>query len=433
MTNRSYADAIAHPDKFYIGGSWVQPSSDGTIDVLVPSTEDLFIRVAEAQAEDIERAVASAREAFDHGPWPRMSHAERAGYLREISKQFGSRTGELSGIWTSEMGIVRGISDMMVPFVGGLYDYYASLADTFAFEERRQTPQANLGLIVREPVGVVAAILAWNAPVLFIALKIAPALLAGCTVILKASPEAPGAAYVMAAIMEAAGLPKGVVNVVTADREVSELLVRHPGVDKVTFTGSSAAGKKIAAICGERVARCTLELGGKSAAVILDDFDLQLAAESISDAARVMTGQMCSSLTRIIVSRDRHDDLVEAMSDSFSRIKVGDPFERTTEMGPLATSRQRSRVERYIEQGKAEGAVLATGGGRPRQLNRGYFVDAFSFHLVHNEMTVLHVVAQGRWPPENPPSTKSASTRSSLRPLAKRYKRDKTRSARRAS
>jgi aldehyde dehydrogenase (NAD+) len=192
----------------------------------------------------------------------------------------------------------------------------------------------------------------------------------------------------MAEIMAEIGLPKGVFNVVMADREVSELLVRHPGVDKVTFTGSSAAGKRIASLCGERIARCTLELGGKSAGIILDDYDLGKAAQSIAGSARMMTGQVCSSLTRIIVSRSRHDELLDAMGAAFSAIKVGDPFDRTMQMGPLAMKRQRDRVEMYIAKGKAEGATVATGGGRPKHLDRGYFVEPTVFGNVNNNMTI---------------------------------------------
>jgi len=391
MTDATTLDRapIAHPDRFFIGGDWVAPSSDSTIDVITPSTEELYVTVAEAQQSDVERAVSAAREAFDKGPWPRMSHAERADYLREISKRLAARSADVSSIWTSEMGITSSLGGMMAGSVGGTYDYYASLADSFAFEERH-VPQGggNVGLLVREPVGVVAAIIPWNGPILLIAVKIAPALLAGCTIVLKASPEAPGAAYVMAEIMEEIGLPKGVFNVLTADQEVSELLVRHPDIDKVTFTGSSVAGKKIASICGERIARCTLELGGKSAAVILDDYDLNAAAQSISGSARLFTGQVCSSLTRIVVSRNRHDELLDAMASAFAAIRVGDPFDPAIDMGPLAMSRQRDRVEEYIAKGRAEGATVATGGGRPAHLNRGFFVEPTVFGNVDNNMTI---------------------------------------------
>jgi acyl-CoA reductase-like NAD-dependent aldehyde dehydrogenase len=212
--------------------------------------------------------------------------------------------------------------------------------------------------------------------------------LAGCTVVLKCSPEAPGDGYVVAEIAEAIGLPPGVLNVVTADREVSELLVRDPRVDKITFTGSTAAGRRIASICGERIARCTLELGGKSAALILDDMDLNQAATTLARAECALTGQVCSSLTRIIVARNRHDELVEALATAFSHVRVGDPFDPATQMGPLVSSRQRDRVEGYIATGKAEGAVLVTGGGRPKDLDRGYYVEPTVFANVDNSSTI---------------------------------------------
>ncbi len=192
----------------------------------------------------------------------------------------------------------------------------------------------------------------------------------------------------LAEACEKVGLPPGVLNVVTADRAVSELLVRHPGVDKVTFTGSTLAGRKIASICGDRIARCTLELGGKSAGVILDDYDVALAAERITANAPRLTGQVCSSLTRIVVTRKRHDAMVEALAAAFNKVRVGDPFAADTQMGPLAMARQRERVESYIEKGKAEGATLAAGGGRPRHLNRGYYVEPTVFANVDNHSTI---------------------------------------------
>jgi acyl-CoA reductase-like NAD-dependent aldehyde dehydrogenase len=237
-------------------------------------------------------------------------------------------------------------------------------------------------------VGVVGAIIPWNAPIGLITYKIAPALLAGCTVVLKCSPEAPGDAYVVAEIAEALNLPAGVLNVVTADREVSELLVRDARVDKITFTGSTAAGRRIASICGERIARCTLELGGKSAALILDDMDLNEAAATLARAECMLAGQVCSSLTRIVVSRGRHDELVDALASAFSQVRVGDPFDAATQMGPLVSSRQRDRVEGYIATGIEQGATLVTGGGRPKDLDRGYYVEPTVFSHVDNSSTI---------------------------------------------
>jgi acyl-CoA reductase-like NAD-dependent aldehyde dehydrogenase len=248
--------------------------------------------------------------------------------------------------------------------------------------------RGGFGLVVKEPVGVVGAIIPWNAPMGLISMKLAPALLAGCTVILKSSPEAPGEGYLIAEAAEAVGLPAGVLNVLTADHGVSELLVRDPRVDKITFTGSTAAGRRIASICGERIARCTLELGGKSAAVILDDADLQSAAAALAQAECLLSGQVCASLTRIVVSRPRHDAMVEALAAAFSTVKVGDPFDPATQMGPLAAERQRDRVEGYIARGVQGGATLATGGGRPKDQNRGWYVEPTVFGNVDNSSVI---------------------------------------------
>jgi len=388
MTEAPTLNAIRNSDRFFFGGDWVAPSSSATIEVRDSASEDVFLTVAEAQADDVEKAVAAAREAFDNGPWPRMSHKERAVWLNKIADEWESRADFLADSWTRESGVLRKIANSAAATVSGVFRYYAGLADSFQWIEPHRSQMGEPALIVREPVGVTAAIIPWNAPHQLMAYKVAPALIAGCTVILKASPEAPTIAYLLAEVCEEIGLPAGVVNIFTADRKVSELLVRHPGVDKVTFTGSTAAGKRIASICGERIARCTLELGGKSPALILDDYDLGKAAASLARTAPFMTGQVCSSLTRVIVGRSRQDDFVDALSDAFSAINVGDPFDPQSNMGPLAMERQRDRVEGYIEKGKAEGARLATGGGRPAHLNRGYYIEPTVFADVDNCMTI---------------------------------------------
>ena len=214
-------------------------------------------------------------------------------------------------------------------------------------------------------------------------------MLAGCTVVLKLSPEAPGEGYLVAEAAEQIGLPPGVLNVVTADREVSELLVRDPRIDKITFTGSTAAGRKIGAICGERIARVTLELGGKSAAVILDDVDIATAAAKIAGAECVMTGQVCSSLTRIVVTRKRHDEMVEALAAVFGAVNVGDPFDEQTQMGPLAHAASTRRASRATSpRVSTKGATLAAGGGRPKHLERGWFVEPTVFGNVDNSSTI---------------------------------------------
>ena len=386
---------LRHPDRFFICGEWVAPSSESTIDVLDSDSEELYFSVAEAQAADMDRAISVAREAFDNGPWPLMSHTERAGYLRAFAAKLDERIKDYNDIWPRESGIVRAAAEMSSPDGPRAFRYYADLADTFPFEEEVQPtpspmPGGEYGLLIREPVGVVGAIVPWNGPMLLIAYKIAPALLAGCTVILKVSPEAPAAGYLMAEIAEEVGLPAGVLNVLTADRTVSERLVTDPRVDKIAFTGSTAAGRKIGAIMGGRIGRVTLELGGKSAAVILDDADLEQAAVTLAGAQCVLSGQVCAALTRIVVPRSHHDEFVDALTASFSAVTVGDPFDSATQMGPLAMARQRDRVEHYIAEGVKEGARLVTGGGRPKHLDRGYYIEPTVFADVDNS----HVIAR---------------------------------------
>jgi aldehyde dehydrogenase (NAD+) len=373
---------VRNPRSLFIGGEWIKPSSSATFDIVDSATEEVFLTVAEAQEDDVVAAVAAARNAFDHGPWPRMSPPERGAWLRKIADAWDMRGEELADTWALESGVLRSMGVHSAKGVAEVFRYYAGLGDTFAWEEKHTSSMGQPALLVREPVGVVAAIIPWNA------YKVAAALIAGCTVIIKASPEAPASPYFMAEVCEEIGLPAGVVNVLTAEREVSELLVRNHGIDKVSFTGSTAAGRKIASICGDRIARVTLELGGKSPALILDDYDIGKAAASIARTAPLMTGQVCSSLTRIIVSEQRHDDFVDALSSAFGGIKVGDPFDATSQMGPLAMGRQRDRVEGLIAQAKAEGSRLATGGGRPAHLNRGYFIEPTVFANVDNNSTI---------------------------------------------
>lgn len=393
LTTDLPAVPLRNTDRLFIGGDWLKPSSDATISVYDSITEQCYFTVPQAQAADMELAIEAARTAFDRGPWPRMTHRERATYLYAIADALDARAADYAQIWPRESGIVQTVAQARIPTNSMLYRFYADLAETFPFEQvvspqSSPTPGGSFGLLVHEAVGVVGAIIPWNAPLDLISLKLAPALLAGCTIIIKVSPEAPGAGYLMAEIAEQVGLPPGVVNVVTADRDVSERLVHDPRVDKIAFTGSTAAGRKIGAICGGRVARFTLELGGKSAAVVLDDADFDQAARVLASAECLLTGQVCASLTRIVVPRSRHTEFADALAAAFSSVRVGDPFDVATQMGPLATERQRSQVERYIAKGKEEGATLVTGGGRPVHLNRGYFIEPTVFANVDNRQTI---------------------------------------------
>jgi acyl-CoA reductase-like NAD-dependent aldehyde dehydrogenase len=380
---------VSNTDRFYIDGDWVTPSTDATIDVIDSHTEQVFLRVAEAQAADIDRAVSAAREAFDNGPWPRMTHAQRAELMRAFADALEARNEANLEIFPRESGMIKAYAVNDAPDAANRLRYYAGLADTFTFEERA-TPTAGgeFGLLTREPVGVVGAIVPWNGPLFLSTSKVAPALIAGCTIVLKMASDAPGEGYLLAEAAKEAGLPPGVLNILTADRSVSELLVKDPRVDKIAFTGSTAAGRRIASICGDRVARCTLELGGKSAAIILDDMDLAAAVPQLIGDEIFLTGQVCSSLTRVIVSRHRHDELVDAIASGFAAVKVGDPYDPESQMGPLAGARQRERVEGYFAKGVADGARLVIGGGRPKHLDRGFYVEPTLFAGVDNRSTI---------------------------------------------
>lgn len=381
---------LKHPRQLFIDGKWVAPATSETFDIIDCATEEHVATVAKASTEDMQRAVAAARNAFDSGPWPRMTPQERAVYLERFAQRLEALNDEFARIWSIETGIVYKIAQPRIGlFISGAFRQYAAMASTFAFSEAHQSVTGNAAYRVFEPVGVVAEIIPWNGPAGLMAYKTAPALLAGCTLVIKAPPEAPCSAYLFAEICEEIGLPPGVINVITADRDVSEALVRHPDVDKITFTGSTAAGRRIASIAGDRVARVTLELGGKSPAVILDDYDVETAAKTLGNSYfGYNTGQICHSLTRIIVPRAKHNAMVEALADIAKSIVLGDPFAATTTSGPLATARQRETVEQFVAKGVAQGAMLATGGKRPAHLNRGFFFEPTVFGNVDNRSAI---------------------------------------------
>jgi len=385
MMNTASKLPISHPGAFFIDGQWVAPSTPDRIEVIEAATEEPYFSVAEARVADVARAVAAARRAFDEGPWPRMAPQERGAYLRAFAAEMRKRFDDVTELWPRETGVIARIVPAVMEEVPMAFTYYADLTETYPFEQERPTTSGRgFGMLVAEPVGVVGAIIPWNTPMHLAAWKLAPALAAGCTVIVKASPEAPGSAYIIAEIAEKIGLPAGVVNVITADREASEALVTDRRVDKITFTGSTAVGKRIGGIMAERVGRYTLELGGKSAAIILDDMDIAEAAASLTSSACFVSGQICASLTRMIVPRQRHDALLEALAEGFSRVKLGNPFDASVDMGPVASARQRERILGYVQIGKDEGATLAFGGKRPQGLDRGWFVEPTVFGNVDN-------------------------------------------------
>ncbi|MCB0986895.1 MAG: aldehyde dehydrogenase [Microthrixaceae bacterium] len=373
-------------DRIYIGGQLVEPSGSTTIDVVNPFTEEVAGRVPEATTADVDRAVAAARQAFE-SDWSRMAVAERAEILARASQGIQARMDDLTRLITTEMGSPYSwcmFGQVLAPTM--VLDYYAELGKRFELEETR--PGMFGPVVVRkEPVGVAAAVVPWNVPLFVTILKLAPAFLAGCTVVLKPAPETPLSAYDLHEIFEEAGLPAGVLNIVAAGREVGEHLVTHPGVDKVGFTGSTAAGKRIASLCGELLRPCTLELGGKSAAVVLEDADLDLTVQGIIDGGILNNGQACVAQTRILAPRSRYDEVVDALTEAVAGQVVGDPMDPATQVGPLVADRQRDRVLGLIDKGKNEGARITTGGGRPA-LERGFFVDPTVFADVTNDMTI---------------------------------------------
>ncbi|KFZ77065.1 aldehyde dehydrogenase [Amycolatopsis sp. MJM2582] len=363
-----------HYDKLFIGGQWVTPASDRVIEVVSPATEQAVARVPEAVEADVDAAVAAAREAFDNGPWPRLPLDERIAVLRKLSTELAAHESDVAHLVSAEMGCPITLSTKMQAMGPRLLlDAFLDLAPAYPWSDTRRSATGH-ALVTREPVGVVAAIVPWNAPLLITMIKLAPALLAGCTMVVKPSPETPLDAYLLGHLLERAGLPAGVVNIVPAQREVSEHLVRHRGVDKVSFTGSTAAGRRIAALCGQDLRRVTLELGGKSAAVLLDDADLDAAIAAVRAVSLRNSGQVCSNKTRIVVARTRRDELHDRLVDLISSMPVGDPLDPATEVGPMVSAAQRTRVEGYIAEGKASGSTVLVGGERPEGLDRGWYV-----------------------------------------------------------
>jgi betaine-aldehyde dehydrogenase len=376
-------------DELCIGGEWVAPSSSSAIEVVSPATEQPVGRVPEAQRADVDAAVEAARRAFEDGAWPRQSPTERAALLGKLSELVKGRQDEFARVISEEMGSPISWGTVAQAFIPTMtMDYYANLASTFPWEEQRTGAFGQPTLVLREPVGVVGAIVPWNVPLYTTVAKLAPALVAGCPVVLKPAPESPLDAFLLAELVAEAGFPAGAVNVVPAGREVGEHLVTHPGVDKITFTVSTAAGRRIGALCAERLSRCSLELGGKSAAVLLDDVDLDTAMPGLLGASLMNNGEACVAQTRVLVPRDRYTDTVDALRTAVAAMKLGDPLDPATEIGPLVARRHRDRVEGYIKVGQDEGATLALGGGRPASQGKGFYVEPTIFTDVDNRMRI---------------------------------------------
>ncbi len=370
----------------FIGGRRVAPLGGDSIEVRSPYDGRLIGSAPLASKADIDLAVRTARDGFDTGPWPRMAVAERIAVIRRFATLYEARADEFARLVTAEMGAPSWFAQAVQQMIRDQGEAYLLTAKHYPWEDRHAGyPAGTTSVWIREPVGVVAAIIPWNAPHQVALAKLFPALLAGCTAILKLAPETALDGQYLGELFAEAGLPEGVLSILVADREVSEHLVIHPGVDKIGFTGSSAAGRRIASLAGAQLKRVSLELGGKSAAIVLPDADIAQTVAALRYRSFPNNGQVCVAQSRILVPRDRHDGFVEALVADVSAMTIGDPADAGTFLGPLVSERQRARVSGFIAAGIAEGAELAIGGlGLPEGINHGAFVKPTVFVNVDN-------------------------------------------------
>lgn len=369
----------------FIGGRRVDPLGTEFIEVRSPYDGSQVGTAPLAAQVDVDLAISVAREAFDEGVWPRTPVARRIAVIRRFAELYETRSDEFARLATAEMGAPAWFTTAIQTLIRDQGQAYLIAAEQYLWEVRRPGyPQGN-SVWVREPVGVVAAVIPWNAPHQVALAKLFPALLAGCTVILKLAPETALDGQYLGELFSEAGLPEGVLSILVAHRDVSEYLVTHPGVDKIGFTGSTAAGSRIASLAGAQLKRVSLELGGKSAAIVLDDADIRQTVEALRYRSFPNNGQVCVAQTRILVSRRRHDTFVDALVDNVSDMKIGDPADSETFLGPLVSERQRQRVLDFIGEGIESGADLAVGGmGMPEGTNHGAFVKPTVFANVDN-------------------------------------------------
>ncbi len=371
-------------DKIYINGAWVAPQGKGSIDVHNSATEEVMARIPECNEADADAAIKAARAAFDG--WAALTPAIRAEYLQKIHEGMKARSEELGRTIAQEVGMpIKLATRIQVGSPTFTFAMYAKMLGTFAWEER-----VGNSIVMREPVGVVAAITPWNYPLHQIAAKVAPALAAGCTIVLKPSEVAPLNAFILAEIIDSVGLPKGVFNLVTGyGPVVGEAMARHADVDMVSFTGSTRAGKRVSEVAAQSVKRVSLELGGKSAAIVLDDADLASAIKGTVSACFLNSGQTCSAHTRLLVPESKYAEAAKLATDEAKKFTVGDPFNDQTRLGPLVSKSQLDRVRGFIEKGIAEGAQLLVGGPeKPAGVDKGYYVQPTVFGRVDPNSTI---------------------------------------------
>ncbi|GAA5148964.1 aldehyde dehydrogenase family protein [Pseudonocardia eucalypti] len=381
--------------RLYIGGRRVDGTSDARLVVRNPATEEPIAEVPEASVEDVRAAVQAARTAFDEGPWPRRKPVERAAALLRMAEEMEHRLPELVAVNMAEAGSVRWLAESIqtrIP-VAHLRDMAERVMPAFAWERPMEptiAPGAGIaqGQLRHEPFGVCSLIAAYNFPFFLSMMKLIPALAAGCTAVLKPAPATPLESLLIGDFADAAGLPPGVLNIVTGGTEAGRELTTNPMVDLVSFTGSDAVGRMVYAQAAASVKKVVLELGGKSASIVRADADFAGAARSAIAGITTHAGQGCSLLTRTIVHESVHDELVERILAGLAGVTVGDPADGSTTMGPLISEAQREKVENLIRTGEREGASIAAGGGRPAGLAKGYFLEPTLFTGVDNSMTI---------------------------------------------
>jgi betaine-aldehyde dehydrogenase len=355
----------------YVAGKWVTGARTETLDVTSPTTGEVLGTVGVAGSDEVDAAVAAARGALHS--WMQTSPTERGAALGRLADALGARRGELADLTTAEIGSPRSWSTFgQVITAVGVLKAYAAITPDHPFSATRPSVTGDTVHVRQVPVGVVGAIVPWNTPLFIAALKLGPALAAGCTVVLKPAPDAPLEFGVLTEVLEEAGIPDGVVNIVNGGAATGELLTEHPGVDKVSFTGSTAVGARIAASCGSRIRRCSTELGGKSAAIVLPDAPLETTVAGLVGGVMGNNGQLCAALTRILLPRSRYDEFVTALTAAVSALTVGDPADRATDIGPLINEAARDRVEGFLRRARDEGATVLVGGERPDR--PGWFV-----------------------------------------------------------
>lgn len=374
-------------DDLFIGGHWVTADSAERTPVINPATEAVWAQVPDGNERDIDTAVRAARGAWP--AWAQTDPARRAELLDRLADEITSRAAELSRIITAENGTPISESGAAPVHAAAHLRLTAELADVLTAPDDRPNPMGPGHTVVRRvPVGVAGLITPWNFPLGLVIIKLGPALLAGCTVVIKPAPETPMATRLLMDAVAAAGFPDGVVNLVTGGTRAGNALVEHPGVDKISFTGSTAVGRQIGRSCGERLRPVTLELGGKSPAIVLDDFEPDVLARNLLKVTMRNTGQTCKACTRLLVPAHRHDEIAALAADVVAGAPIGDPTDPQVVFGPLVSARQRDRVAGYLESGHAQGAKAVTGGDVATRFPRGFYVEPTVFSQVSPDMTI---------------------------------------------